>query len=438
MILFYIADPTYRKVIEQNAGFLAEPAPLFGLQDEVFEFRYCFADNVPHLASILVELLHVDRCPSLVLVSDRLLSESNPRELSQVGKVVREVYFGHGRAASLIALTKQRDSYQDAFVTPCNFSQFDIPQLRADIVRSAARLTILAPPRSATSKATRADDSGPLQKPQFTIKEVSSQEELMSCLRLRHQVYDLLGYLKPEVSAGKLRIDIDYHDGMSLHFVAIDNASGLVVGTFRLILPHQPWGLVGSGTQSLKDVFRSHQEWFRSISQDVPETSIRLSLMDAGPTPLPMLRNIRLSEQWRELLIKAAFGAEISRVIVDPRCRGSGISRALVHVAVVRAIDLQRKALFAECFPNHTAMYQKYGFEEIEGRQACLADKSYWDGFLPDSLVMKLTESSQSPCLSPWDLLLYRLAQQNVEELKEKIPIESPDQKPNRQGGSQS
>lgn len=64
------------------------------------------------------------------------------------------------------------------------------------------------------------------------IHAVHSQSQMKGCLKLRHKVYDAMGYLDPDL-ASTSDVETDSFDRQAIHFVALEGRR--VVGTARLV-----------------------------------------------------------------------------------------------------------------------------------------------------------------------------------------------------------
>jgi Acetyltransferase (GNAT) domain len=63
----------------------------------------------------------------------------------------------------------------------------------------------------------------------------SAEAKLKECYRLRHRVYDALGYLEEPASRSASGIDMDSFDTKAIHFVTVNHRSREFIGTARLV-----------------------------------------------------------------------------------------------------------------------------------------------------------------------------------------------------------
>lgn len=156
-----------------------------------------------------------------------------------------------------------------------------------------------------------------------TIRRLRNPAEVLDSYRLRHEVYGRLGYLNPTVAQAD--IELDQYDSRAIHFGAF-GADGSLVGTLRLVLtapPHEPYPDPGA---------------LPSITSD----PVAHSLHKLNVTQLPV--------------------RELSRAVIHPAHRGSGIFRGLVEFGIAHAAPA---LLVGGCLPEHLAMYAKYGYRQL-------------------------------------------------------------------------
>ena len=216
---------------------------------------------------------------------------------------------------------------------------FDLPSLRAALVKTATGLRPKAPP------GRRGDESA------FEVNVVPSRDDLRRCFTLRRLVYDMMGYLPEAVSANASNLELDAFDVRAVHFMATHVPTGDLAGTMRLVL---------SKPQECRDAV-CQGAWGRNIGIDAGEPFTRF--LHAPPFwPLPILASADFRDKWPEMLERAEDAAEVSRLIVAPRYRGFGLSRLLVRAGLAKALELGKSPLLLECIPAHRVLYAKFGF----------------------------------------------------------------------------
>jgi len=80
---------------------------------------------------------------------------------------------------------------------------------------------------------------------------------------------------------------------------------------------------------------------------------------------LPILQSSDFSERWAEMLEQTSPGAELSRLVVAPACRGLGISALLIRAVIAKAFQLQRRGVLLGGIPTPVPMYARYGFRPL-------------------------------------------------------------------------
>lgn len=311
----------------------------------------------------------------LIVVSDELLTTDAagvPEATEQVRRL-RDLYVRQTSSAHLLALiawvaAKARritdlDGVVDSRSDPTT-------ALAAAIRRAALGLWLKSPP-----------PRDPAHRPPTIakIRVVRSLSELRDCLRLRHLVYSALGYLDDYTVNHQAGLELDRYDDQSLHLGAFSQATGEVIGTLRLVLPAAPAvprrGLASSpapesveltSLPSAKALVRIQGQWMARLAEDDREFFDRLRT-DNPQVPFPVMDNTDFGALWREFLVRYNIlrTAEISRVVVAPAHRGTGVSAVLMRAAIAIAPDLGLEHLLLECIPTHVDMYRKYGFEAL-------------------------------------------------------------------------
>ncbi len=376
------------------------------LPSEPLDFEFVIANSLQDLAAEVIDALYSSGYSRpLILLSDSLLEESG--ELASLARTIHGAYFTNRQLCSFVALTEKEVPVSNLMSGVIPWSSLTEVNLYEALTRAAARLLLLSTPGKDLPSDT-------IRK-RVAFRAVQTPIELIECFRFRHEIYKTLGYLDPVISKSQLQLDLDSYDGMALHFVARDEETGEIAGTLRAIVPHQPWGLIRGPAGSLKEVFSSHQEWFRSTIPTLPEPELRKRLRDPGPGPLPIVQNMKLSESWLPLLSQVLQGVELSRFIVHPKYRGLGISRGLFHLGLATTWQLNRRLVFAECLPNHIEMYSKFGFKELEGKASGVESFANYH-FTPESLFLDIQNGSAMGKIAHYDSELFKLANPALRE----------------------
>jgi hypothetical protein len=360
MLLFLIGDETLRARIRPEDGEFGEGESVVG-HGEVFQFSVeCVGDD-DELDRRLA-LLRMRETPGrFVLISDRLTARDRRGKLGPSPLVarVREPLRTSRHLGGLVALVEgpaTRVSDVDRVVSRAAGRA----ALREAIVGAATALRLKAPP------SPRPEGTGPTG---VTVQAVQSPEQLRRCLALRRQVYGLLGYLPDAVMADPSGLELDAYDVGSIHFAAL--RAGEVVGTVRLV-PELPVPSDSNPKNSsssdisftAQHTHAVHARWCKAIARKTGK-ALRGRVASRPFMPLPILESTEFESRWLQALQRTSPGAELSRLVVAPHCRGLHISGLLIRAAIAKTIQMRRRILLLECIPTHEAMYGKYGFRRL-------------------------------------------------------------------------
>jgi GNAT superfamily N-acetyltransferase len=409
-LLVYVTQPALRQRIESELSNL----PQLRVKDEWFDNTFRFAVHSAHseaeLAEKTLELLYLKGFSrAVVLISDALLTKS-PAGLgfTSIAEVVSQAFFMNQIAIAMVSLSNEA-SIPGAIVGQIAPESFDPARLTETLAQAALRVHLLSPHSNAASGVP------PRESGRFHFRLLEKPEQLLRSLELRFGLYGVLGLLSNEVRSANLGVELDFHDGMALHFGAIDQATGEIAASVRLVIPHQPWGVTGSVSPELRDAFRTQQSWFRRIAETLPAPALQKKLLESGVGALPLLQNAQLDTKWQNAINEGLNGVEISRVVVNPHYRDAGLSRALVQLAIANAYELGRRSIFAACFPSHVPMYSAYGFSDIEGRAARLEP---WGSMYatPHKLLLELNNPANGYRIQAahWTSKLFKMANANI------------------------
>jgi GNAT superfamily N-acetyltransferase len=310
-----------------------------------------------------------------------------------------------------IALLNGRHSQDALFAAQLKRSD----KLRSALKLASTRIGLLSRHGSYKEPVTLAD--GPKA---FCVQLAESSEDFSECFQLRRRIYGLLGYLPSHVVQSTEPWEMDFYDLNALHFLARDPQTGRVAGMIRLVLPQRIKSFLSGGAGH--DPLRAQKELVRRLAQNIQTEAYKRALRLGKILPLPCLGNTLPTKEWMGIFELALEGGELSRLIVEPAYRGAGLSQMLVHAALSAALDLGRRVILGECLPLHVPMYEKLGFQEIEGRVASPeALNSY--PFSPQTLLFSLETGKQVEHLR-WITELFKMATKDLErsELIRKCP----------------
>lgn len=206
--------------------------------------------------------------------------------------------------------------------------------------RSTRRHSLVAG-ASATSPATAHE------RLTCEIRALETVAELIESYRLRHDVYRSLGYLH---RFNKSKLEIDEYDSLSIPFGAFDPVSGALIGTLRLIT-----------TEAQPEAEHS----IRNVLAELADDELTRQALGPWPHPLPSIQSDEINRQIDAFNTENFVVHELSRTIVRPGYRGSGVSRALMEFGIAHAARSAPAVLVGGCLPEHLPMYARYGYLKL-------------------------------------------------------------------------
>jgi predicted GNAT family N-acyltransferase len=190
----------------------------------------------------------------------------------------------------------------------------------------------------------------PTAAPEQTICEIRALEtiaELIQSYRLRYEVYGALGYVR---CFNQSKLEIDAYDSLSIPFGAFDPASGEMIGTLRLITTEaQPY----------------YERSLRRLVSDFADEELTKQALAPWTHPLPSILSDEIDRQIEAFNTEGFVVRELSRTIVRPGHRGSGVSRGLMEFGLAHAAQLAPVVLIGGCLPEHLPMYARYGYLKL-------------------------------------------------------------------------
>ena len=184
----------------------------------------------------------------------------------------------------------------------------------------------------------------------FTIKVLDTSSELIQSYRLRHEVFQSLGYLQ---RASKASLEIDEYDAYSIPFGAISLETRELVGTLRLI------------THRVQPFYALRIQRILELCND-PELSTQV--LRRRSRVLPSITSSRINDClacWND----GRQTEEFSRMITHPSFRGHGLSRRLIEFGLACSMITEAPMLIAACVPEHVSMYARYGYGRLPGTE---------------------------------------------------------------------
>jgi predicted GNAT family N-acyltransferase len=190
----------------------------------------------------------------------------------------------------------------------------------------------------------------------ITIRTPTSDEELTKYFTLRYLVWNESGFLKASNRGSQKKWELDHSDRTALPLVAVTN-DGQTIGCVRLV----------------RNYGREDNAYVRAIKRLLDGAGDRV-LQGLFEFPHSPMHPFDILEefpgfrcQYRELMKQEIELGEISRVVVDPEYRGNCIAEALVDTAITLATRQRVRCLFLACHDALSAMYQRSGFQAVEG-----------------------------------------------------------------------
>ena len=348
IVVYSAADAIYAKVAKAVALERERMANLSISIDKCdLTSDVAFADHVAELAQSEQALL---------IVSDRFTPQAAAGGADTCGlaQLVRERCGNANAITALLALVDpplRRIGLVDNVVE----RDTDGPTLAQAIARALVAIRYKYPP------AARKPDTGESLEVQ-TVKDIA---QFRACLALRYSVYKQLGYFYEDPESESAGLELQYFDPSALHFVALarDGASQTVAGTARLVVAGTQWSRDGVFGDTAR--LRTNSERLcAEIAADEP--TLRKNL-ETGPgaAALPLFAAFDASDLAPEKRLPISDFSELSRVVVAEEFRGLGVSRLLVRACIAAAFALRRRYILLECIPQHTRLYEKFGFTKV-------------------------------------------------------------------------
>jgi predicted GNAT family N-acyltransferase len=322
-------------------------------------------NGTEQLLRIIHELVGGAQPSRIVLLSEGLAirNERGRWEATPLARQVRELFICNPtHLCGLVALLNDQPHRITDIDAVLKLDEVTPDSLKRKLLQVATRLWLKSPVGALSSLA---------HQEAIRVHRVRSAAEMKECFRLRHRVYDALGYLEEPISRSASAIDIDSFDTKAIHFAAVDHRSHKFVGTARLVttVPQRiGQTIMGDPWRVIQD----HAEWVKTIAREALLKEDRIfheKIHQSTELPFPILFNSDFGTKYRAFMEQhpPASGGEISRVVVSPLHRGLGVSALLMRAVISAAFHLKKKFLLLECVPAHAKMYAKYGFQLIEG-----------------------------------------------------------------------
>jgi GNAT superfamily N-acetyltransferase len=229
------------------------------------------------------------------------------------------------------------------------------------------------------------------------IRVLATIAELVESYRLRYEIYDAVGYLQ---RFNNSRLDIDEYDSSSIPFGAFDSATNEMIGTLRLVT-----------TQPQPD----YDYLIRCIISNCGDTELAQQAWGPQPHRLPSIMSDEIDRQI-DVFNTGGFDVyEISRCIVRPEHRGSGVWRGLAELCIAHAMRHAPAVFVAGCVPAALRVYAQCGFRKLPNTGLCHFDSV---GQLAGTIICR-TDVLPQPMRSRVDGLLHSMASGASEHIHE-------------------
>jgi len=195
--------------------------------------------------------------------------------------------------------------------------------------------------------ATHRSPAAPAPDLTCEIKALDTAAELIESYRLRYDVYGALGYRRRR---NESKLEIDGYDSLSIPLGAFDPVSGVMIGTLRLVT-----------TEAQPD----YEYSIRCILADLADDELTKQALSPWQHPLPSIISHEINRQIEAFNTERFVVHELSRIIVHPGYRGSGVLRGLMELGFAYAARLGPAVLIGSCLPMHVPMYAKFGCKQL-------------------------------------------------------------------------
>lgn len=217
------------------------------------------------------------------------------------------------------------------------------------------------------------------------VRELTTVAEAIEAARLRYDTYASMGYL---VDANASQAELDAYDEFAVSFGAFAPDDGRMIGTVRLI-----------------DIRFSYQRnrLFEATLDALCDPRLVQRVRLGRRHPLPSLVSYSVTDALQDLLVRRTGLEsqpimELSRAIVRPEHRGTGVSRLLMEAGIARAIvdaNHRQVVLIGSCTAEHVPMYARYGYERL-GNETSLFESVGRDAYAIACLTDRLPEPTRT------------------------------------------
>ena len=313
---------------------------------------------------------HVQNNPALPLcIIAENIDRAVEKRLKPPSYVIRQFVAATRTILTMVKVVPSRKACNKKFwdiVAPRDeFSEQSLRYLLRDISYNISLQ--LRPPRRTLGR----------QKKAVRVRIINSKLELKAALALRYKIYNKLGYIDKYNVGFSAGLDYDHYDRNSLHIGAYLEGSNNPIAYCRLIIESSGDLSYSTHQQTIADpltaIRKEQTSWLAEIQDKIsnsflsPDTGQFRKLRSGRPFgSMPVIQSMQHSDEINDLFNQGFKFAELSRVVVDERFRGLGISTVLIRSAKILSKYINIDVVLLECTPQHVRLYQKYDFEEVD------------------------------------------------------------------------
>ena len=189
----------------------------------------------------------------------------------------------------------------------------------------------------------------------ITVRKLEDINDFKQYFKLRYQVWNEVGYLLAYMQSTNNLLELNYTDRTALP-IGVFNQNQQLIASARLVFP--------AGQES------SYVPLIQGIIDETKSEQLKKNFAYPNTLkhPFDLLECFQgFNGYFANLVKKGIRNAEVSRVIVAPEYRHSGLGEVLVDSLISTAYTEQVDLLFLACKKEHKNFYEQCGFRIIEG-----------------------------------------------------------------------